>query len=52
MVRFTRFKLSAAVAAGALLALATAAAPASAGDDTVNLGPVGPAGAHPSQYGR
>jgi hypothetical protein len=30
------------VTAGALLALATSAAPASAGDDTVNLGPVGP----------
>ncbi len=42
MVRFTRFKLPARAAAGAFLALATAAAPASAGDDTVNLGPVGP----------
>jgi hypothetical protein len=41
MVRFTGFKLSSLAAAGALIALIAAAAPAGA-DDAVNLGPVGP----------
>jgi len=42
MVRFTRFNPPALGGAAALLALATLAAPASAADDAVNLGPVGP----------
>jgi hypothetical protein len=41
MVQISRFTLSF-LAGGALLALVAAAAPANAGDDTVNLGPVGP----------
>jgi hypothetical protein len=38
----SRFKFSALAAAGALLALVTANAPASADDPTTNFGPVGP----------